>query len=91
MKFLFMPISIVGGLLAGVITKQIFEFVWGRVSKEEAPEPEHREVSWPSLLAALAVEGAIFKIMRGLVDHGSRIAFERATGTWPGEEAPDQK
>jgi Protein of unknown function (DUF4235) len=91
MKFVFMPISIIGGLLAGVITKQIFEFVWGRISKEEAPEAEHREISWAPLLAALAVEGAIFKVTRGLVDHGSRIAFERATGTWPGEEAPDRK
>jgi hypothetical protein len=91
MKFLFMPVSILGGVLAGVITKQIFEFIWGRVSKEEAPEVEHREISWAPLLVALAVEGAIFKITRGLVDRGSRIAFERATGSWPGEEKPDQK
>jgi hypothetical protein len=91
MKFVFMPVSIIGGLLAGIITKQIFEFVWGRVSGEEAPEPEHRDVSWGALLAALAVEGVIFKVTRGLVDRGSRVAFERATGTWPGEEERDRK
>jgi len=91
MKFLFMPVSIIGGLIAGLITKQIFEFVWGRISGEEAPEVEHRDVSWAPLLAALAVEGVIFKISRGLVDRGTRIAFERATGKWPGEEEPDSK
>lgn len=91
MKFLFMPVSIIGGLLAGLITKQIFEFLWGRISDEEAPEPEHREISWAPLLVALIVEGAIFKVTRGLVDRGARKAFERATGTWPGEEQPDRK
>jgi hypothetical protein len=29
--------------------------------------------------------------MTGLVGRGSRVAFERATGTWPGEEERDRK
>jgi hypothetical protein len=29
-------------------------------------------------------------VIRGLFDHGARRAFSRATGTWPGEEAPDR-
>jgi len=38
---------------------------------------------------ALVVEGAIFRLVRGLTDHGARHAFAGATGTWPGEERPD--
>jgi hypothetical protein len=89
LKFLFIPIGIVSGLIAGFISKSIFDFIWARISDEEAPEPEHRDVSWPELLVALAIEGAIFRVSRGLVDRGSRIGFYRLTGSWPGEEEPE--
>jgi hypothetical protein len=29
-------------------------------------------------------------MMRGLSDRGSRMAFYRLTGEWPGEEEPEQ-
>lgn len=89
MKFLFAPIGIVGGLIAGIISKNIFDFIWSRITGEEAPEPEHREISWPVLLGALALEGAIFRISRGLVERSSRVGFYRLTGSWPGEEEPE--
>jgi hypothetical protein len=88
-KILFLPFSILGGILAGTIAKKLFDLVWRLVSKEEAPEPEHREVSWAKLLAALAIEGAIFRAVRGLVDRGGRASFSRFTGRWPGEDRPD--
>jgi hypothetical protein len=89
MKILFIPFSIAGGILAGLIAKKAFDLAWRLVDDEEAPEPEHREISWPKLLLALAIEGAIFRAIRGLVDRSSRIGFARATGSWPGEERPD--
>ena len=88
-KILFIPFSILGGLLAGTIAKKIFDLAWRLVSDEEAPEPEHREVSWARLLMALAIEGAIFRAVRGLVDRGTRGSFQKLTGRWPGEERPD--
>jgi hypothetical protein len=88
-KILLLPFSILGGILAGVIAKKTFDLAWRLVSEEEAPEPEHREVSWPKLLAALAIEGAIFRAVRGLVDRGMRATFFRFTGSWPGEERPE--
>jgi hypothetical protein len=88
-KFVFMPVSIVVGLIAGLIGKKIFEQVWGVVDDQEPPHPQHREFEWPKLIAALLVEGAIFRLVKGLTDHGTRRAFARATGTWPGEEAPE--
>jgi Protein of unknown function (DUF4235) len=57
-RIIFVPVGIIAGLVAGQISKKIFDFIWSRISDEEAPEPEHREVSWPQLLTALAVEGA---------------------------------
>ena len=89
MKFLFLPVSIGGGFVAGMVGKKIFEQIWGLIDEEEPPDSEHLRVSLPTLAAALALEGAIFRMTRGLFDHGSRRAFMRATGTWPGEEEPE--
>jgi hypothetical protein len=91
MKIVFTPISIVIGLLAGMVGKKIFEQLWGLVDEEEPPRPEHREFSWPKLIAALVIEGAIFRLVKGLVDHGTRTTFAKATGSWPGEEAPERE
>jgi hypothetical protein len=91
MKFIFAPISIVLGLLAGIVGGKIFEKVWGLVDDQEPPKPEHREIEWPKLIGALVVEGAIFKLVKGLVDHGTRKSFAGLTGSWPGEEAPERQ
>jgi len=89
MKLIFTPFSIVLGLIAGLLGKKVFEQIWGLIDDVEPPKPEHREFSWPKLIAALAVEGAIFRLVKGLVDHASRTSFAKVTGTWPGEERPE--
>jgi hypothetical protein len=88
-KFAFLPVSIAGGFFAGLIGKKIFEQIWGLIDDQEPPEPKHREISYGKLIAAMALEGAIFRIIRGLFDHEARRAFARATGEWPGEEEPE--
>jgi hypothetical protein len=89
MKFLFMPISILGGLIAGLLGKKVFNKVWGLIDEEEPPDSKHLEISWPKLLAAAAVQGAIFRAVKEATDHGTRRAFMGVTGSWPGEERPD--
>ncbi len=90
-KLLFTPISIGSGLVAGIIGRKLFGLVWGLVDDEEAPKPEHRRVEPVKLVTALAIEGALFALIRGMVDHGSRHAYLRLTGEWPGDEEPEAK
>jgi len=90
-KVIFVPVSIGGGLLAGLIGKKLFSLVWGVVDDQEPPRADHRRVNISKLVIALLVEGALFALIRGLVDHGSRHAFARVTGAWPGDEAPESK
>jgi hypothetical protein len=90
-KILYIPISMGSGLLAGFVGKKIVNAIWGLFDDEEPPRPEHRNVDPRKLAVALVIDGAVFALIRGLVDHGSRHAFTRATGTWPGEEEPEQK
>jgi hypothetical protein len=89
MKLLFLPIGLLGGLIAGLIARKVFDQVWGVIDEEEPPEPKHREIDRRKLAAALAIQGAIFRVTRGFVDHGTRRAFASLTGTWPGEKAPE--
>lgn len=90
-KPIFLPVSLGGGLLAGLIGKKLFGLIWRVIDDQDPPKAEHREVSLPKLALALLIEGALFSLIRGLVDHGSRHAFTRAVGTWPGDEKPDSK
>ena len=87
-KVFFIPVSLLGGLAAGFVGKKIFEQIWGVVDKDEPPDPKHREISVPKMVAALALEGAIFRAVRGMADHASRRSFARVTGAWPGDERP---
>jgi hypothetical protein len=89
MKILFTPFSILAGLGAGQLAKKLFDFVWSRFDDEDAPEPKYREIDGVKLVAALLVQGAIFRLVRGLADHGLRHAFARSTGAWPGDERPE--
>ena len=85
----FRPISVVLGLLAGFAGKGIFARLWGLVDKEEPPAPKDRKVPWAKVLAAAAIQGAIFRLTRTVVDRGARRAWLGLTGAWPGEERPD--
>jgi hypothetical protein len=91
MKLLFIPVSVIGGLLSGFLAKKLFELAWGVVDDQEPPKPEHSQVGFGKVVAAAAVEGAIFKGTRAMIDHKSRQAFANATGTWPGEQRPDEE
>lgn len=89
-KILFLPFSVIGGFLAGKTATMIFECLWRLIDDQKSPQPDQRAVRWPKLIAALFLEGAIFRTVRGLFDHGSRELFHRLTGSWPGKERPER-
>jgi hypothetical protein len=84
---IFRPLSIVAGLLAGLAGKKLFRGLWRVVDEEPPPKPDERPVAIGLLVLALAMEGAVFRLVKGLADHGSRHAFSRLTGSWPGESS----
>jgi hypothetical protein len=89
MKIAYMPFGIVVSLLVGQVAKKIFDLIWGQIEDQEAPRPKHREIDLRKLALALLIEGALFRLVRGLVDHYARRGFAALTGSWPGEERPE--
>ncbi|MEU7875352.1 DUF4235 domain-containing protein [Dactylosporangium sp. NPDC049140] len=83
-KLLYKPFSIAfsvaGGIAAGVVFKQI----WKRLSGEEdAPEATSREYGWGEVLAAAALQGAVFAVVKAAIDRGGAEGVRRLTGDWP--------
>ena len=86
-KILYRPIglisSTVGGLLAGILVKQ----VWRRAAPgEQSHPPQALEKHHPlqEILLAAALEGVIYSVVTTTIDRGGARLFERWTGKWPG-------
>jgi hypothetical protein len=90
-KLAFIPFSIAAGLVAGLLGRKLTDLAWGAVDDEEPPAPDHRDVSWPRLTAAAAIQGAAFSASRAVADHAARRGYARLTGRWPGEGEPDRR
>lgn len=91
MKLLYRPFGIVVGLVAGYLSKTLFNVVWSKFDDEEAPKPTVDDVSWAKVLTAAAVQGLVFQTVRAAVNRGGAEGFRYLTGVWPGDKKPDPK
>jgi Protein of unknown function (DUF4235) len=89
MKLLYKPFGIVFGVIAGILSKKLFEVVWGLIDREEPPKPTTQDAPWSKVLGAAAVQGVTFKVTRAAVDRAGAKGFNHLTGIWPGEKRPD--
>jgi Protein of unknown function (DUF4235) len=78
-----MLVSVLGGLLAGVIFKRVWKITAG---EDEAPRATDARRGWREVLVAAALQGAIFAIVKAAVDRGAAEGTRKLTGVWPGEQ-----
>jgi len=75
--------SMLGGLLAGLIFKQVWKII-GR--GDDAPKPTDERQGWGEILLAATLHGAIFAVIKAAVDRGAAEAARKLTGTSPAAE-----
>jgi hypothetical protein len=87
-KILYQPLGLISSVLAGIVAGQVFKKVWKHATpgdQEDAPKALESEYDLREVLIAALVQGAIFAVVKALVNRGGARAFERWTGEWPGD------
>ncbi|MEV4707454.1 DUF4235 domain-containing protein [Actinoplanes sp. NPDC049316] len=83
-KIAYRPVGLILGLGAGAIAGFVFKEVWKLAAgDDDAPSPTDEDRGWGEIIAAAALQGAIFATVRALVDRGGAVGVRKMTGKWP--------
>jgi hypothetical protein len=89
MGLIYKPFAVLFGVIGGIVGRKVFEAVWTKLDDEEPPGALTEETTWGKLLAAAALEGMIFRVVRYIIEREGAMGFRYLTGIWPGEKRPD--
>ncbi|WP_306922743.1 DUF4235 domain-containing protein [Arthrobacter globiformis] len=87
-KILYRPVGLISGLVGGLIAAQVYRQVWKRVSpsdRDEAPKALSTGYPLKEILISSVIQGAIYALVKAIIDRGGARLFERMTGEWPGD------
>lgn len=83
-KTIYRPVGILLGAAAGAVAAGVFHRTWRTLSGTDvAPAATDEDRGWGEILAAAALEGAIFAIVRAAADRAGAYGVRRLTGRWP--------
>ncbi len=84
-RLVYRPVGMGGSILAATAAGAVFKQIWRQVAGEDdAPDAMQAEYSLGKVLAAAAIQGAVFAVVKAMVDRGGAKVFEKLTGAWPG-------
>jgi hypothetical protein len=83
-KVAYKPVGMLLGIAAGAVAGVVFRQVWKLASgDDEAPDATDEDRGWVEIIAAAALQGAIFATVKALVDRGGAAGVRKITGEWP--------
>jgi hypothetical protein len=83
-KVAYKPVGLLLGIGAGLVSGLIFKQVWKLAGHDEdAPNATDEDRGWVEVLAAAALQGAIFAVVKAAVERGGASSVRKATGEWP--------
>jgi predicted metal-dependent enzyme (double-stranded beta helix superfamily) len=84
-KLLYKPVGVLGSVASGILAGRAFKFLWRAIARErEAPRATDRYRSWWEVTLAASLEGAVYGVVKAVVDRAGASAFSGVTGSWPG-------
>ena len=83
-KIAFKPLNLALGIGAGALAGLLFKQVWKLAAgDDDAPDAGDEDRGWGEIIAAAALQGAIFAVVRAAVHRGGAVGVRRMTGHWP--------
>jgi hypothetical protein len=83
-KVAYKPVGLLLGIGAGAIAGFVFKELWKIASgDDDAPNATDEDRGWGEIIAAAALQGAIFATVKALVDRGGAAGVRKITGEWP--------
>jgi uncharacterized protein DUF4235 len=83
-KLAYKPVGLLLGIASGALAGLVFKEVWRLAAgDDDAPNATDEERGWGEVLAAAALQGAIFALVKAAVDRGGAAGVRRLTGQWP--------
>jgi predicted metal-dependent enzyme (double-stranded beta helix superfamily) len=83
-RIAYKPVGLLLGIGAGMLAGFVFKEVWKLASgDDDAPNATDEDRGWGEVLAAAAVQGAIFSVVKALVDRAGATGVRKMTGEWP--------
>jgi hypothetical protein len=84
-KLAYKPVGFVVGAAAGALAGLMYRRVWHALTDDDrAPRPFDEDRRLSEVLAAAALQGLIFAVVKAAMDRGGATAFRTLTGHWPG-------
>ena len=85
-KLIYQPLSLLTSVLGGVLAGAIFKQLWKLAAyKDEAPKATDARRGWLEILPAAALQGAVYGVVKAAVGRGAAEGTHKVTGAWPGE------
>lgn len=83
-KIVYKPLGWLTGALAGVVAGLLSRQAWRLVANErDTPEATDENRGWTEVLAAAALQGAVFAVVKAAIDRGEAQGIRAFTGQWP--------
>jgi hypothetical protein len=87
-KLLYKPVGMLVSVLGGILAGMIFKRVWKLTAREEeAPKATDAARGWWEVLLAATLQGAIFAAVKAALGRGAAEGTRRLTGVWPGDDS----
>jgi hypothetical protein len=90
LRILYLPFSILAGLIAGRVGRNLFRKVWSRVDDAPPPKPGSGQGAMGKVVAGQAAQAAVMAGTAAAVDRLFARGFHHTIGVWPKKpDVPD--